>query len=191
MDWSDFRLSTRLQLSSDVTERLYARIAEIDAIKNTLKMSPKDYNSQGIRLDPHDVNGQAVDVRGDWVDGPVSTIKDTTSGAHFPTVVTLFGGQPIDGRIRYTAETYRQVNEDTTLPAFNPEFLADISKLGGTTQALKKGMLPWQMTWVESTGNVPERGGFKPWAWSTKSRDNSLGITYLLMPVNPKLRGGS
>lgn len=41
MDWSDFRLSTRLQLSSDMTERLYARIAEIDAIKNTFRLANK------------------------------------------------------------------------------------------------------------------------------------------------------
>ncbi len=41
MDWSDFRLSTRLQLSPDVTERLYARIAEIDAIKNTFRLTNK------------------------------------------------------------------------------------------------------------------------------------------------------
>jgi Fic family protein len=41
MDWSDFRLSTRLQLSSDVTERLYARIAEIDAIRNTFRLANK------------------------------------------------------------------------------------------------------------------------------------------------------
>lgn len=35
MDWQSFRLSTRLQLSGDVIEAIYSRIAEIDAVKNT------------------------------------------------------------------------------------------------------------------------------------------------------------
>ena len=39
MDWQNFRLSTRLQLSGDVTEALYSRIAEIDAVKNTFRLT--------------------------------------------------------------------------------------------------------------------------------------------------------
>ena len=35
MDWGTFRLSARLQLSAETTERIYAMIAEIDAVKNT------------------------------------------------------------------------------------------------------------------------------------------------------------
>ena len=35
MDWRDFRLSQRLQLSPALTETLYAMIAEIDTVKNT------------------------------------------------------------------------------------------------------------------------------------------------------------
>ena len=34
MDSNDFRLSTRLQLSPEVTETVYSGIAEIDAIKH-------------------------------------------------------------------------------------------------------------------------------------------------------------
>jgi len=41
MDWSDFRLSTRLQVSPEVIERLYTLIAEIDAIKNTFRLTGK------------------------------------------------------------------------------------------------------------------------------------------------------
>ena len=35
MDWNDYRLSTRLQLSPEVTEAVYSGIVEIDAIKHT------------------------------------------------------------------------------------------------------------------------------------------------------------
>ncbi len=41
MDWSSFRLSTRLQLSPIVTEKIYTLIAEIDAIKNTFRLTDK------------------------------------------------------------------------------------------------------------------------------------------------------
>lgn len=39
MDWLNFRLSTRLQLSGEVIEALYSRIAEIDAVKNTFRLT--------------------------------------------------------------------------------------------------------------------------------------------------------
>lgn len=39
MDWQDFRLSTRLQFSGEVIEALYSRIAEIDAVKNTFRLT--------------------------------------------------------------------------------------------------------------------------------------------------------
>ena len=39
MDWHNFRLSTRLRLSAKVAETLYTRIAEIDAIKNTYRLT--------------------------------------------------------------------------------------------------------------------------------------------------------
>ena len=39
MDWQNFRLSTRLQLSGEVVEALYSRIAEIDAVKNTFRLT--------------------------------------------------------------------------------------------------------------------------------------------------------
>lgn len=39
MDWQSSRLSTRLQLSGDVIEALYSRIAEIDAIKKTFRLT--------------------------------------------------------------------------------------------------------------------------------------------------------
>ncbi len=41
MDWKDFRLSTRLSLPSDVIEKIYVMIAEIDAIKNTYQLTNK------------------------------------------------------------------------------------------------------------------------------------------------------
>ena len=41
MDWSSFRLSARLLLSPEATERLYTMIAEIDAIKNTFRLTGK------------------------------------------------------------------------------------------------------------------------------------------------------
>ena len=39
MDWQDFRLSTRLQLSAQLVEAIYSRIAEIDAVKNTFRLT--------------------------------------------------------------------------------------------------------------------------------------------------------
>jgi Fic family protein len=39
MDLRDFRLSKRLQLPSDVTEKIYSAIAEIDAVKNTYTLT--------------------------------------------------------------------------------------------------------------------------------------------------------
>ncbi|MEE8058527.1 MAG: Fic family protein [Pseudomonadales bacterium] len=39
MDWKNFRLSTQLQLSGEVVEALYSRIAEIDAVKNTFRLT--------------------------------------------------------------------------------------------------------------------------------------------------------
>lgn len=41
MDWEEFRLSTRLQLSGEMVETLYSKIAEIDAIKHTFRLSHK------------------------------------------------------------------------------------------------------------------------------------------------------
>ncbi len=41
MDWLNFRLSTRLQLSAELAEQLYSRIAEIDAVKNTFRLTHK------------------------------------------------------------------------------------------------------------------------------------------------------
>ncbi|MBL4762618.1 MAG: hypothetical protein JKY93_07970 [Gammaproteobacteria bacterium] len=39
MDWQNFRLNTRLQLSGDVMEALYSRIAGIDTVKNTFRLT--------------------------------------------------------------------------------------------------------------------------------------------------------
>lgn len=39
MDWKNFRFSTRLQLSAEVVEALYSRIAEIDAVKHTFHLT--------------------------------------------------------------------------------------------------------------------------------------------------------
>ncbi|MCF6354805.1 MAG: Fic family protein [Candidatus Polarisedimenticolaceae bacterium] len=39
MNWQDFRLSTRLQLSAQLVEVIYSRIAEIDAVKNTFRLT--------------------------------------------------------------------------------------------------------------------------------------------------------
>lgn len=39
MDWQNFRLSKRLQLSGDVVEALYSRIAEIDAVKHVFRLT--------------------------------------------------------------------------------------------------------------------------------------------------------
>lgn len=41
MDWLNFRLSTRLRLSSELVEKLYTSIAEIDAVKNTFRLTHK------------------------------------------------------------------------------------------------------------------------------------------------------
>ena len=41
MDSNDFRLSTRLQLSPEVTEAVYSGIAEIDAIKHTFRLTDR------------------------------------------------------------------------------------------------------------------------------------------------------
>jgi len=41
MDWRDSRLSTRLALPATVTEDIYARIAQIDAVKNTYRLTNK------------------------------------------------------------------------------------------------------------------------------------------------------
>lgn len=39
MDWSNFRLSTRLQLSPEVAEAVYSCIAEMDAVKHTFQLA--------------------------------------------------------------------------------------------------------------------------------------------------------
>lgn len=39
MDWQNFRLSTRLQLSAPLAEKLYQMIAEIDTVKNTFRLT--------------------------------------------------------------------------------------------------------------------------------------------------------
>lgn len=39
MDWQNFRLTTRLQLSGEVVETLYSRIAEIDAVKHVFHLT--------------------------------------------------------------------------------------------------------------------------------------------------------
>ncbi len=39
MDWHNFRLTTRLQFSGEVIEALYSSIAEIDAVKNTFRLT--------------------------------------------------------------------------------------------------------------------------------------------------------
>lgn len=41
VDWQNFRLSTRLQLPTDIVEKLYQMIAAIDAIKNTFRLTNK------------------------------------------------------------------------------------------------------------------------------------------------------
>ena len=41
MDSNDFRLSTHLQLSPEVTEAVYSGIAEIDAIKHTFRLNDR------------------------------------------------------------------------------------------------------------------------------------------------------
>ena len=41
MDSNDFRLSTRLQLSPEVTETVYSGIAEIDATKHTFRLTDR------------------------------------------------------------------------------------------------------------------------------------------------------
>ena len=41
MDSNDFRLSTRLQLSPEVTEAVYSGIAENDAIKHTFRLTDR------------------------------------------------------------------------------------------------------------------------------------------------------
>lgn len=41
MNWGEFRLSTRLQLPSALAETMYARIAEIDTVRNTYKLANK------------------------------------------------------------------------------------------------------------------------------------------------------
>ena len=39
MDWRNFRLSKRLELSGDTVEAIYSKIAEIDAVKNTFQLN--------------------------------------------------------------------------------------------------------------------------------------------------------
>ncbi|MDE2337379.1 MAG: Fic family protein [Alphaproteobacteria bacterium] len=39
MDWNESRLSQRLQLSPEITEKIYSMIAEIDAVKNTYALT--------------------------------------------------------------------------------------------------------------------------------------------------------
>lgn len=39
MDWQNFRLSKRLQLSGDIVEALYSKIAEIDAVKHVFRLT--------------------------------------------------------------------------------------------------------------------------------------------------------
>lgn len=41
MDWLNFRLSTRLSLAPDVTEAIYAIIAEIDTVRNSWRLTDK------------------------------------------------------------------------------------------------------------------------------------------------------
>ena len=41
MKWKSSRLSKRLKLSGDIVESLYEKIAQIDAIKKTLKLTSK------------------------------------------------------------------------------------------------------------------------------------------------------
>ena len=41
MDWNEYRLSTRLQLSPEVTEAVYSGIVEIDAIKHTFRRTDR------------------------------------------------------------------------------------------------------------------------------------------------------
>lgn len=39
MDWKNFRLSQRLELTGDIVEAIYSKIAEIDAVKNTFQLA--------------------------------------------------------------------------------------------------------------------------------------------------------
>jgi len=39
MDWSSFRLSTRLTLTPELAEKLYTTIAQIDTVKNTFRLT--------------------------------------------------------------------------------------------------------------------------------------------------------
>jgi len=42
MDWEKFRLSTRLNLQTDIIEKVYATLTNIDAVKNSWTITPCD-----------------------------------------------------------------------------------------------------------------------------------------------------
>ncbi len=161
-----------------------------NAIKNTLKLAPPEHKKAGLALSPAVAPGQTVTVTGDWPLPSGVMIKDITSGSTFPNVAQLFGGQEIDGRYRYGHQQYHEVPEHTTLPAFSGEYLAALGSLLGSTQALKKGMTPWQVTVMDKVLNEPAKGNKVPWAFATRDKEHTIGITYLLMPINPNRRDG-
>jgi len=41
MAWEDFRVNTRLNLSTTIVEKVYSEIAEIDAVKNSWQITEK------------------------------------------------------------------------------------------------------------------------------------------------------
>ena len=161
-----------------------------DAIKNTLKLAPPEHKKAGLALSPARLPRQTVTVTGDWPLPSGVMIKDITSGSTFPNVAFLFGGQELDGRYRYGHQPYHQLPVDTTLPAFSGEYLANTGSLLGSTQALKKGMSPWQVTIMDKVLNDPSEGNKVPWAFATRDKEQTIGITYLLMPINPNRRDG-
>jgi len=159
-----------------------------DAIKGILKLAPKDEKDPGIQLVPSTLYTHQVDVHGYYPDGPEVTVKDETGASTFPDVAQLFGGQTMNGIERFNTTEMRVVAEGTMLPTFAGGYMADMDKLHGTTQVLKKGMSAWQMSWIPKTSDFPHNAGYQPWVWASKDKEETIGICYMQMPINPNRR---
>jgi len=159
-----------------------------DAIKGVLKLMPKEDKDKNVILLPFTEYHHQVRVFGGTLDGPVATVVDRTGAAKFPNVAQLFDGQTMDGIDRFNTTEMRVVGEGTVLPTFDGGYMADMDKLHGTTQVLKRGMSPWQMSWIPKTSDFPHNAGFQPWVWASKDKEETMGICYMQMPVNPNRR---
>lgn len=121
-------------------------------------------------------------VSGVWADAPVFKLRPFT--ATFPKWTSLFNGKVLDERFKIDVSDQTEF----TFASFNPEFLADIPRLTGTTANLR-GSYP-----ITFGPTKVEGAELKPWVFTkpvpsnhstaggSNTPDKSI-FTYLVMPV--------